>query len=367
MFNGSDAPQHRTDSPANTKNPLSQAQGFVGQHIIAELYGVDPALLDDEAFITEAFKTSISMGGAVLCDISSKRFSPSGVTLLALLAESHASCHTYPEQGSMFVDVFTCGDCNPRAIYEHIVERFKPTQVTLKEFGRGKNSDAAVLSDVHSRSESTSAPMAIRETLGEGVDRIWQIEEVISEAQTDYQNIVIGRTAHGIGLFCNNERQSTELSQRIYHEGQFYPAALLADSLERVLVIGSSEGVVSEMAVANGAEEVVHVDIDLDCVRLCASHLPYGYSDEDVTAALQGDGVVKLIVQDGFSYVQRCLENGEKFDIIVMDLPMSNRAATPSRTDFTTVLFSVCCPIYSHRAGPSSPKPATVPTGATNR
>ena len=30
-------------------------------------------------------------------------------TVLALLAESHASLHTYPESGDIFVDVFTCG------------------------------------------------------------------------------------------------------------------------------------------------------------------------------------------------------------------------------------------------------------------
>lgn len=306
MPNGSDVQQLRPDSSINTKNPLNQTLGFTGRHIIAELYGVDPILLDDEAFITQTFKTSIPMGGAILCDISSKKFSPSGVTLLALLAESHASCHTYPEQGCMFVDVFTCGDCHPRVIYEHIVEQFNPTQVTVKEFFRG---------------ESKSGPTAIYETLGEGVERIWKIDKIISEAKTDYQDIVIGKTAHGIGLFCNNERQSTELSQQIYHEGQFYPAALLSDSLNRVLVIGSSEGVVSEMAVANGAKEVVHVDIDLDCVQMCASHLPYGYSNDDVKAALRGDGVVKLVVQDGFSYVKTCLENGEEFDVIVMDLP----------------------------------------------
>ncbi len=39
-----------------------------------------------------------------------KHFTPHGVTVLALLAESHASIHSYPERGAMFVDVFTCGD-----------------------------------------------------------------------------------------------------------------------------------------------------------------------------------------------------------------------------------------------------------------
>ena len=31
------------------------------------------------------------------------------MTLVALLSESHASIHTYPEHNSCFVDLFTCG------------------------------------------------------------------------------------------------------------------------------------------------------------------------------------------------------------------------------------------------------------------
>ena len=41
--------------------------------------------------------------------MSFKQFEPQGVTVLALLSESHASIHSYPERGSVFIDVFTCG------------------------------------------------------------------------------------------------------------------------------------------------------------------------------------------------------------------------------------------------------------------
>ena len=54
MPNGPDVQHHRPDVPVNTKKPLGSAQRFVGEHIIAELYGVDPILLDDEAFIAQA-------------------------------------------------------------------------------------------------------------------------------------------------------------------------------------------------------------------------------------------------------------------------------------------------------------------------
>jgi S-adenosylmethionine decarboxylase len=91
---------------------------FVGRHVLAELDDVDPSLLDDPTFLREALASAVSEAGATLCEVMSHRFAPQGVTVLAMLAESHASVHTYPELGAVFVDVFTCGD---RADPEHAV------------------------------------------------------------------------------------------------------------------------------------------------------------------------------------------------------------------------------------------------------
>ncbi len=88
---------------------LAEVGSFAGRHVLAELYGVEAAVLDDDDFLREALERSLKQAGATVCDVVSKRFDPQGVTVLALLAESHASIHTYPERGSVFVDVFTCG------------------------------------------------------------------------------------------------------------------------------------------------------------------------------------------------------------------------------------------------------------------
>ena len=85
--------------------------------------------------------------------------------------------------------------------------------------------------------------------------------------------MLIGRTGQGASLFCDDDRQSTEFSQLVYHEAMVVPGFLLAGKLDQVLIIGSSEGVVSELAVAAGATRVDHVDIDgiVATVRLLAS------------------------------------------------------------------------------------------------
>ncbi|RJQ74141.1 spermidine synthase [Pseudonocardiaceae bacterium YIM PH 21723] len=159
----------------------------------------------------------------------------------------------------------------------------------------------------------------LREPLADGMDRLWRLDEVIFEGKTQFQDMIIARSAQGISLFCGDERQSTEFSQVTYHEALIVPALLLADKVDRVLIIGSSEGVASQMAVAAGATVVDHVDIDEECVRLCAEHLPYGYTTAELNAAVAGEGPVKVHFADGYKWVV----DGKpgSYDIVLVDLP----------------------------------------------
>src|ERR1700758_5585564 len=90
--------------------PSRPGSQFAGCHVLAEFRGVDPALADDPARLRSLLCTELERAGAPVCEVVDKRFEPHGVTVLAMLEESHASIHSYPEQGAMFVDVFTCGE-----------------------------------------------------------------------------------------------------------------------------------------------------------------------------------------------------------------------------------------------------------------
>ncbi|KAA1249440.1 spermidine synthase [Mycobacterium simiae] len=158
----------------------------------------------------------------------------------------------------------------------------------------------------------------IVEPLAPGLTRSWQLGEISCQVRTEFQELVIGRTAQGIALFSNDERQSTEYSQLVYHEALLVPALLLADRIERVLVIGAGEGVVSQLAVAAGAKHVDHVDIDRQAVRLCAEHLPYGYSMDELLRAEQGRGPIAMHYRDGQEFADR---SSEYYDLVVVDLP----------------------------------------------
>ncbi|HJP79534.1 MAG TPA: spermidine synthase [Pseudonocardiaceae bacterium] len=158
----------------------------------------------------------------------------------------------------------------------------------------------------------------VREPLAPGLTRVWDVEEVLADTQTKFQHVLIGRTHQGISLFCDDDRQSTEFSQLVYHEALLVPALLLAERVERVLIVGSSEGVVSQIAVAAGASVVDHVDIDAETVRLCAKHLPYGYTESELDAAERGDGPVRMHYADGWEWVRQAKGS---YDIVLVDLP----------------------------------------------
>ncbi|NIH79513.1 spermidine synthase [Amycolatopsis viridis] len=162
------------------------------------------------------------------------------------------------------------------------------------------------------------------ESLGPGLSRVWDVSEVLFDEHTGYQQVLIGRTAQGVSLFCDDERQSTEASQLVYHEALMVPAMLLADAVRRVLIIGSSEGVASRLAVEFGASLVDHVDLDRVVVRACAELLPYGYTVEELEAAERGEGPVRMHYADGFSFVDAS-EGG--YDVVVIDLPDENTDA----------------------------------------
>lgn len=81
-----------------------------GRHLILDLYDCDHEILDDYEELQRLLEASLVMAKANILRIFGEKFQPQGVTLLALLAESHASIHTWPEIGYCAIDLYTCGN-----------------------------------------------------------------------------------------------------------------------------------------------------------------------------------------------------------------------------------------------------------------
>ena len=81
-----------------------------GRHLILDLYECDSEILNDYEELQRLLEASLVMAKANILRIFGEKFEPQGVTLLALLAESHASIHTWPCERYCAIDLYTCGD-----------------------------------------------------------------------------------------------------------------------------------------------------------------------------------------------------------------------------------------------------------------
>lgn len=108
-----------------------------GRHLILDLYDCDQALLDNYEELERLLQVSLNMAGAKILRMFGEKFQPQGVTLLALLAESHASIHTWPELGYAAIDLYTCGDTtNTHKAAEFLKAKLKAKQSIEKELVR---------------------------------------------------------------------------------------------------------------------------------------------------------------------------------------------------------------------------------------
>jgi S-adenosylmethionine decarboxylase len=81
-----------------------------GRHLILDLYGCNAEILNDYEELKRFLEIALVLAKANILRIIGERFEPQGVTLLALLSESHASIHTWPCEGYAAIDLYTCGD-----------------------------------------------------------------------------------------------------------------------------------------------------------------------------------------------------------------------------------------------------------------
>jgi len=115
-----------------------------GEHCLADLWGVAPALLRDPAPLMAHLDEALRAAGLRVLSARCERFEGEGAGFTALfaLAESHASAHTYPEHGYVALDLFTCGAHPARPVLEAVCARLAPEEVRVWVVARGGRGEA---------------------------------------------------------------------------------------------------------------------------------------------------------------------------------------------------------------------------------
>jgi S-adenosylmethionine decarboxylase len=96
--------------PGPEERRSRSASGASGREWIIDAYGCDPAALRDRARLAILFdRLTADLHLTAVTDPVWHTFPPpGGITGFVVLAESHLACHTFPEFGSICVNVFSC-------------------------------------------------------------------------------------------------------------------------------------------------------------------------------------------------------------------------------------------------------------------
>ena len=108
----------------------------MGKHLLLEVYNVDFTLLNDATSLQDVMKKGINRAKMTILNTFSHCFLPQGCTIVIALAESHVSCHTWPEEGCIAIDVYTCGEGNPKLVALEILKYLNSDNYYLREIYR---------------------------------------------------------------------------------------------------------------------------------------------------------------------------------------------------------------------------------------
>lgn len=108
----------------------------MGTHLLLEVYDVDFKILNDVISLQEAMEKGIIRAKMTILNIFSHCFLPQGCTIVIALSESHVSCHTWPENGCVAIDVYTCGEGNPRLVVIELLKYLNSDNYNLREVHR---------------------------------------------------------------------------------------------------------------------------------------------------------------------------------------------------------------------------------------
>jgi S-adenosylmethionine decarboxylase proenzyme len=112
--------------------------GTTSHHFLIEIKKCKFELLNDKNFIENNLIKAVTEGGATYINHFFHQFSPQGVSGVVVIAESHLSIHTWPEEGYAALDVFTCGDKNiGESVTSNLIKAFDPGEYEVKYIERG--------------------------------------------------------------------------------------------------------------------------------------------------------------------------------------------------------------------------------------
>ena len=266
----------------------------VGEHITLDIIGTNKEY-DPSVFERVIYKVAKAAKVTIL-NISKYKFEPQGFTILALLAESHISFHTFPEKGIISFDFFTCGKVSPSVAIDIIKKEFKHKRIVIKEFNRDTKS---LYHDIYS-SPGLKKSYVVNDVLEDFKSKVGQHIEILDLEQ------------FGKSLFIDNEIQVSTNDEHLYSSTFVNAGLKLNKDKDKAAIIGGGDGGVARECISKEFGYIDWFELDPEVVKVCEKHL--GTIGKKATQK----NSVKCIWGDAFESIKKVED--DRYDKIFVDL-----------------------------------------------
>ncbi len=266
----------------------------VGEHITLDIIGTKKEY--DSSFFENLVHKIAEKAKVTVLNIAKYKFEPQGFTLVALLAESHISFHTYPEKEIISFDFYTCGKVSPSIALDVLKKEIEHKRIIKKEIHRD------TISHYH---DITST---------KGLRKNYLVKEVLEDFNSKVgQHIeILNLVEYGKSLFIDNDLQVAETDEHIYSSTFVNSGLKLGQSRDRAAIIGGGDGGVARECISKGFGFIDWYELDPEVVEVCKKHI--GSIGKNATEK----NSVKCIWGDAFESIKKVED--DKYDKIFVDL-----------------------------------------------
>ena len=341
-----------------------------GQHLLVDIKDVDSNFLNSEERLAKAMIQLTEETKLTLLSYHCHTLVPIGVSCAGVLLESHVAFHTWPLEGVITLDLFTCGggllipslpsiqelfgvpqvpgpDENeedmpvPTMLWSHKLRGFR--EGFAPGYVRSKNPlDGSLGRYVLGKLDfDMKRPLLSTKTDIQSVN-IYEVMEpksrdansyhmsLLNDRETTYESTYPESFGPDKILFLDGIIQSTLYGDAPYHESIVHPAMITHRDPKRVAIIGGGEGAtLREVLKYKSVKEVVILEIDEELVKICAEYMPEWSDCTDIEGtdakSCFEDSRARVIFVDAFRWMIDNFDSTtgggteDKFDVIIMD------------------------------------------------
>ena len=266
----------------------------VGEHITLDIIGTTKEY--NPEFFEKLVYRIAKLAKVTVLEISKYKFEPQGFTLVALLAESHISFHTFPEKGIISFDFFTCGKVSPSAAIDIIKDEIKHTHIIKKKFNRD---------NVDLYHDNYSSP---------GLHKSYVVNKVLENFKSKAGQYVeiLELEQFGKSLFIDNEIQVAESDEHLYSSTFVNSGLKLNSKKEKAAIIGGGDGGVARECISQNFGFIDWFELDPEVVHVCDKHL------SKIGEKASEKNSVKCVWGDAFESIKSVKD--DTYDQIYVDL-----------------------------------------------